>query len=323
MLVSQVDEGCCFFAAEVLLNKLDAISKEIEGVYKAEDKECIHQMRVASRRFRSALRAFKECFPDKVAKKWMKQVRRLARTLGTARDLDVQIEFVSEFLSGLKDTRCIPGVKRLLLRLSQQRESIQPEVISAVQKFESSGLIQDIRGHCQRLIAISKLSKEERFPLSLYQKAYAEIFSNLQDFLSFEQYVDHPEQPDKLHAMRIACKRLRYTMEIFSKLFEDGLKDYIEDAKAVQTLLGNFNDCVVWIRFLDKFLEDERARTIEYYGDARPFSKIKPGIIYVKEDRMRQRDQCYEDFIEFWRERKQQGSWNRILEIVQQAMPSS
>ncbi len=45
---------------------------------------------------------------------------------------------------------------------------------------------------------------------------------------------------DKLHAMRIAGKRLRYTMEIFAPLYGGDLEPFILAMKEIQDTLANF-----------------------------------------------------------------------------------
>ncbi len=55
----------CVFGAEIILRHLTALEQEIEGVRLAEDIECIHRMRVATRRLRNALSLFADCFSQK------------------------------------------------------------------------------------------------------------------------------------------------------------------------------------------------------------------------------------------------------------------
>src|SRR5690606_40534063 len=56
----------------------------------------LHRMRVASRRMRSALTIFRASFPKKDFKEIDRDVRKVTRALGEARDLDVQLEVVQE-----------------------------------------------------------------------------------------------------------------------------------------------------------------------------------------------------------------------------------
>src|SRR5665811_1344774 len=84
----------CFLGEETLRPLLRSLSKEIEGVREAQDIEFIHRMRVASRRIRSCLALFEECFPPKKYRQWRKEIRNIIRALREARDADVQIAFL-------------------------------------------------------------------------------------------------------------------------------------------------------------------------------------------------------------------------------------
>src|SRR5207247_11251324 len=54
-----------------------------------EDLEHVHQLRVGTRRARAALDIFAACLPAKALKKVRKQLKRLRRAAGEARDWDV------------------------------------------------------------------------------------------------------------------------------------------------------------------------------------------------------------------------------------------
>ena len=127
--MNRTDESYCLFGAKVLLKKLQDVAKEIDGVRNAEDIERIHDMRVATRRVRSALPLFEKCMPGKNSKKWNKEMKSVTRALGTARDADVQMDFLQGFLDNLRNSRYRPGIQRLLLRLRQKREKAQKKVI--------------------------------------------------------------------------------------------------------------------------------------------------------------------------------------------------
>jgi hypothetical protein len=62
------------------------------------------------------------------------------------------------------------------------------------------------------------------------------------EFYSFEPIVVHPELSGALHDLRIAAKRLRYTLELFRRDFGHGGERQIERVKAVQEALGHLHD---------------------------------------------------------------------------------
>ncbi|MDD1729311.1 MAG: CHAD domain-containing protein, partial [Methanospirillum sp.] len=88
----------CLYATNIFLPLLMQLEAELQGVLRNDDIEYVHRSRVATRRIRAAFPLFAECLPTDRRRAWEKQIRRLTRSLGEARDLDVQIGFVREFL---------------------------------------------------------------------------------------------------------------------------------------------------------------------------------------------------------------------------------
>src|ERR671921_3046001 len=62
------------------------------------------------------------------------------------------------------------------------------------------------------------------------------------ELYSFEPVVPHPELSAALHDMRIAAKRLRYTLELFRPQFGKAGERQIERVKAIQEILGTLHD---------------------------------------------------------------------------------
>lgn len=60
------------------------------------------------------------------------------------------------------------------------------------------------------------------------------------------------------HDMRIAAKRLRYTMEIFAFLFPPSFEALIKPVRHIQDLLGLVHDCDVFVPFFERYLEGRR-----------------------------------------------------------------
>ena len=58
---------------------------------------------------------------------------------------------------------------------------------------------------------------------------------------AFAPYVTHPGNVRQLHDMRIACKRLRYLLEIFEIAFTADLGPFIDEVKELQDLLGDIH----------------------------------------------------------------------------------
>ena len=65
--------------AQTALHYLHALRAEMDGVRHAEGPECVHRMRVASRRLRSVLPLFAPSLSLQTRARWRKQLRRVTR----------------------------------------------------------------------------------------------------------------------------------------------------------------------------------------------------------------------------------------------------
>jgi CHAD domain-containing protein len=311
------DASYATFGAEALLKRLQALTQESDGVRQAEDMEYIHRMRVASRRLRAALNLFQDTLPRKKFTEWEKQVKRITRALGAARDTDVQIAALDECLQNLPEPRFKSGVKRLQLRLQQRRVLMQTDVIEALDGWESGAIADDMAQSLRQTLVQARLNQVEAASPRVFQLAHSHISLRLEEFLSYESCVSKPEQVEELHAMRIAAKRLRYTLEIFAPLYEDELKEPLKAVREAQELLGDIHDCDVWAQYLSQFMEEERARTLEYFGTARAFGRLAAGLRHLEQDRQQRREKRYREFVRFWEQTQEQATWEHLRQNLQ------
>ena len=320
------DAGYILFATEALLKRLQALTQEMDGVRQAQDIEYIHRMRVASRRLRSAITLFEECLPRKKLPDWQKQVRRITRALGAARDTDVQIGLLDRVLRHLQEPsadgvdedvrRYSPGIERLRLRLRQRRAKLQTDVIAALDAWEASQVSEELGQTLRQQLVQARLSQVEGSSPRVYQQAYLVTSLRLEEMLAYDASVFHPEQVEELHAMRIAAKRLRYTMEVFAPLYDDGLKQPLQTVREVQDVLGDIHDCDVWVQVLPQFMEKERARTQKYFGHTRSFSRLAAGLVYLQQERQQHRAERYQEFVEFWQQTQKQDVWGDLRQTL-------
>lgn len=285
----------------------------------AEDTECLHDLRVAARRLRSLLPLFAACLSRQTCDRWRKHLRRLSRALGEARDTDVQIACVQHFVEQEARPEERPGAERLLLRLQQQRQALQASVIAALDRFVDSQLSADMTQTLTQVAAANQWSAGSLPGRSVYRQLRKALRTRLRALLAYAPYVHRPECHAELHAMRIAAKRLRYTMQAYASLYSDALEEPIRAARTLQTLLGDIHDCDVWAQELPLFLEAERLRTLVYFGEEAPFTALVPGVLALQHNRQQYRIQRYQEFVAFWQQTQAQGVWERLQQTLQAA----
>ena len=72
----------------------------------------------------------------------------------------------------------------------------------------------------------------------------------LEEMYEWEKYVDNPYDVRKLHDLRIAAKRLRYTLEIFEDALPEGSQQVVKELTHVQDEIGALHDSDVLIALL-------------------------------------------------------------------------
>jgi len=299
------DTSYCKFGSETLLKLLAFFENQIVGVIKSDDIEYVHRMRVTSRRIRAALPLFRFCFPRKEFKKWVREIKKVTRLLGEARNLDVQIAFIEQYMKKLKSTTEKAGVDLLLKHHKDRRNRIQSSVVSGLEKLKSTDILEDIRKFCEQ--AVKELSKATFDSSQVLEKAHWHISFRLDDFLAMEEYVHLENEILKHHEMRIYAKKLRYTMESFAPLYKNKLAEEIETMKAFQDVLGEMHDCDVWIDYIPKFIDQAKAK-IESKGKRKgDTAKVEQALLnflaYIKE----KRKEHYSQFVHLWDENKKKG----------------
>jgi len=161
---------------------------------------------------------------------------------------------------------------------------------------------------------------------------------------SYEPFVGDPNAVRELHDMRIACKRLRYLLEIFAVAFEEDLEPFIDEVKDLQDLLGEIHDRDVQVPMLAEHLEtlrergDEAARRLvaqeqrarangaaaseaTYRSfrrrlDAWSRADQRPGIEALLARRRRERDALYARFLGEWARLREDGFRGRLEGVL-------
>ncbi len=64
-----------------------------------------------------------------------------------------------------------------------------------------------------------------------------------------------PFDPEPLHQMRIAAKRLRYAIELHTQCWGEELAPFAKEVGKLQESLGELHDCDVWLEGLGARLE--------------------------------------------------------------------
>ena len=222
------------------------LQANVPGTIQKLDEEYLHQVRVAMRQLRVALSMAEYFRADDELAKLKEQVAELSVTLGHLREWDV---FVTQII--------MPMHSRLpeqdWLQLLNAREKLRGEQHAVLESRLQS---QDYQRFLLRIGAWmhGDFWREPHadgftllhFAAQILDKRCRQAVKRGKDIALAD--------PTKLHMLRIACKKLRYSAEIFSSLFDSGkAKRYVSAITALQDILGTLNDFSVAERLLDGF----------------------------------------------------------------------
>lgn len=126
----------------IITTRLHEMMSFKEGAIDGKDIEYVHDMRVASRRLRAAMRNFADCFTRKKKfRRHLKRVERITRRLGAVRDLDVLIDRFQKDLKTVPEDAQI-GVQNLIKHLQKEREERRVPMFRMFEKLDKGNFEQ-------------------------------------------------------------------------------------------------------------------------------------------------------------------------------------
>jgi CHAD domain-containing protein len=227
------------------------------GTRLGEDIEALHDMRVATRRMRAAFRTFGDYFDPKVMRPLLKGLRQTGQMLGAVRDLDVFRAKTQVYLESLPESQRA-GLDGFLSLMEERRETARQEMIAYLDSARYArfrdrfGEFVETKGMAALPVAPGE---GEPRPYRVRHVVPVAIYQRLAAVHAYDEWVNIPHpQTVQLHALRIACKRLRYTLEFFVEVLGPEAKTLIREVVAMQDHLGEVQDAVVASGILRDYL---------------------------------------------------------------------
>ena len=224
------------------------------------DPESIHQMRVALRRLRSAIRLFRDLLSGPQNEGIRAELRWLQGSLGPARDAHV---FLEEIVAPVVAAH--PEMAPLLaLRAHWSHESAThvQHAIQAVAGQRFTLLVLDMIGW----IEAGKWQDDETVSAvrDLSISDFARKILDKQDRRLRRAATEDPTSlpMPELHNLRILCKQLRYTSEFFAGLFSKrASRLHLSALGELQEILGDVHDISVAADRLSQLTAAQEATT--------------------------------------------------------------
>jgi CHAD domain-containing protein len=195
---------------------------ERELVRLASDRrpDAVHGFRTTTRRLQVL---FEQLVPAKSdnEKKLLKMLNRIRRRAGKIRDVDVQLAALRSFKVPLEPRRKSQLVQRLIELRGRHEDRLR--------KLLKKRDVREIHKRLKKASAKAAKTEISRDPLQVAKQVLGSV--NLSKW---------PIDNEKLHDLRLAVKRARYSAEFAPK--SDGATELVTELKRLQDVLGAWHD---------------------------------------------------------------------------------
>jgi CHAD domain-containing protein len=217
------------------------------------DPEGVHQMRVAVRRIRAALKASDEPHLNEV----QDELRWLGGVLGRIRDLDVLLGHLRAQAADLPENEQA-AAERLLSGLVEERRRARRRMLDTLRGARYGALLR-------RLAALvtaehdginGRAVGKKTAMLDVVVKPHHKLAKAARELGE-----DPPD--DDLHALRIRGKRLRYAAELAEPVGGKPVRKLIRATKEFQDILGDHQDTVVAEAEVRRLLDEQAEPDVD------------------------------------------------------------
>lgn len=244
---------------QVLREQLDVMLANEDGSRIGDDIEHVHDMRVAVRRMRTAFRLFGDYYRRGSIKRFQKDLRDIGRALGVVRDLDVFNREAARYLRQ-QPKRRRHDLDPLLARWRGQRDTARLALIAYLDGEPYHAFVQGFGEFVRSPGAgVKPVSDAEPERFLVRDVLSSTVWQRYETVRAYGRVLDRAPMAT-LHAWRIDCKYLRYTLEYFQSLLGPDASWLIGEVIALQDHLGDIQDAEVAQGILGDFMAQHGAQ---------------------------------------------------------------
>jgi CHAD domain-containing protein len=225
---------------DLLHKRLEQFTRMLHGLDEG-DVRALHRTRVASRRLREILPVLQ--VDANATRRLGRRLRKVTQRLGAVRELDVLCLLIDE----LQETRRYDGqaIRRLAAALGDERARARGRLMAKL----PTGELHRIAGKLDKLASDLKTSRSARGWQWAVEARVTHRASSLKDALVNAGALYLPE---RLHAVRIALKKLRYAREVLAEASGVNLPAELRTLKRSQDILGRLHDVQVLLEHVGR-----------------------------------------------------------------------
>ncbi len=325
ILAVRPEEG----ARRVALGFIGEAEVAAETLGAGDDTEALHDLRVALRRLRSTLRAYRGALHGSIPKKRRAELQQLVAFTSAGRDAEVQLAWLEEARAELAPSEQL-GADAWARALQVAKD----DVYRALQA-EKLGVLGDLLRRIKRDLSeyqIRYIVRDESASATFGDLVASAAAAHLEELVETLSRVRTLEDEATAHEARIFGKRLRYVLEPIREAIPDA-DVALKQLKRLQELLGELQDLAVRTAALSRATEHaavERARTEvdlvvkvgtdAVVGGGGAARQVEPGLLALLRVAQARKREVFAELVEHWVEGEELGTLRATIETLVRAI---
>lgn len=290
---------------EVLRVRFSEVAKYLPPALDPDQTKGVHDMRVATRRLRTAMRDFGGIIDEFSDKDERKRITKIADDLGAVRDHDVAIAAFERLAAKAESAEIRNGIDKLI----ETRREARGRAFEKLKRVATANSLKKLRDQFSTRLDSAAGQPALFDPGSVKAAGRQVILASVDRLALLGPGIFDPDNAKALHKLRIAAKRLRYAIELFAPCWDGAIDSYAAQLAKFQSHLGNVHDCDTWIGDLRRTLSDGKgkktAQSDEYQAAAWLMSQF-----------LRHRTRAYRSALKLWTGWEQGDFLNKLVDVV-------
>ncbi len=236
-------------AATIMLTLLDTLEANVDGVLRDTDTEFLHDLRVAVRRTRAAIKLLGDVLrvPDEQVARFAAEFKWLGDLTTPVRDLDVHLLGFDDMAAGLRAAK-EDDLTPFRAFLSDRRAREFRVLARGLRSQRYQQLMRDWRVTLSAVLAGKKRRAPGGATMTAIDLATQRTRKAVRTVTRRGNAITQDSPHESLHDLRKRCKELRYALEFFAPLHDKpAYAAVLGDLKRLQDCLGDFQDNEVQI----------------------------------------------------------------------------
>ncbi len=257
-------------AYKILRKQFNRMQRNEPGARIGTDPKYLHDMRVATRRLRAALKVLARGLPEGGIKDSARDLNWIGGALGRVRDLDVHLLNLEEIF------REVPlehgtALAAYVEELRAAREEARVSMLRALDTKRYAAFTGRFGGLLAEGPPQTPDAPDAVLPAGIGGGSV--ILGELNRVLKKGRALGPSAGDAELHKLRIRCKRLRYSCEFFEDVYGRPARVFAKQVTRLQDILGEHHDAVVARESLARYAErigakaESGARTYVAVGE--------------------------------------------------------